>query len=54
MNNLLQVLHGLRGSGFAHQSLDGFDSICQFVRHFVGVGDGGIGDSFVLELGCAG
>ncbi len=50
INDLLQVLHSLRGSGFATHSLDGFVAICQCVHHFVGVGDGGIGDSFVLEL----
>jgi hypothetical protein len=46
----LQVLHGLRGSGFACHSLDGFDTICQCMHHFVGMCDGGIGDLFVLEL----
>jgi hypothetical protein len=49
VNNTLQVLHGLRGSGFARHSLDGNDAICQCVHHFVGVCDLGIGDLFVLE-----
>ncbi len=50
INDSLQVLCGLSISGFAHHSFDGFDAICQVVHHFVGVGDGGIGDSLVLEL----
>ncbi len=50
INDLLQVLCSLRGSGFARHSLDGFDAICQCVHHFVSIGDGGIVDSFVLEL----
>jgi hypothetical protein len=50
INYLLQVLHGLRVSGFARYSLGGFGAICQCVHHFVGVCDGGVGDLFVLEL----
>jgi hypothetical protein len=50
INNTLQVLHSLRGYGFAHHSLDGFEAICQYVHHFVGMFDGGIGDTFVLKL----
>jgi hypothetical protein len=44
------ILRGLRVSGFAHHSLDGFDAISQCEHHLVGVCDGGIGDVFVLKL----
>jgi hypothetical protein len=50
INNMLQVLHSLRVSGFAHHSLDGFGAIGQCVHRFVGMCDGGIGDMFVLKL----
>jgi hypothetical protein len=50
VNDMLQVLSGVRGSGFARWSLDGFDTFSQCVHHLVGVCDGGIGDLFVLDL----
>jgi hypothetical protein len=31
-----------------------FDAIGQCVHHFVGVGDGGVGDALVLELNSVG
>ena len=37
-------------SVFACHASYGFDTISQFVHHFVGMCDGGIGDVFVLEL----
>ena len=49
-NNLLQVLCSLRISAFARHALYSFDAAGQCMHHFVGMGDGGIGDVLVLEL----
>ncbi len=54
INDLLKVLCCLRISGTARHALKSFDAIGQCVHHFVGVGDGGIGDALVLELHCVG
>ncbi len=50
----LEVLCCLQISGAACHALQRFDAIDQCVHHFVGVGDGGIGDAHVLELNSVG
>ncbi len=50
VNDSLQVLCCLGVSGTARHALYSFDTIGQCVHHFVGAGDGGIGDVLVLEL----
>ena len=50
----VEVLGCLRVSGVACHALYCFDAIGQCVHHFVGVGDGRIGDALVLELDCVG
>ena len=50
----LEILCCLRVSGAARHALERFDTIGQCVHHFVGVGDGGIGDALVLELNSVG
>ena len=52
--DLLEVLCCLRISGVARHALYHLDAIGQCVHHFVGVGDGGIGDALVLELNSVG
>jgi hypothetical protein len=51
-NYSLEVLCGLRISGFIHNALSSFDTMGQCMHHFVGMGDGWIGDVLVLELNC--
>jgi hypothetical protein len=49
-NDSLEVLSGLKIYGAACLAILCFDTIGQCVHHFVGVGDGGIGDALVFEL----
>ena len=50
VNHALEVQRGRRRFVFVCHVVDGLDTIGQSAHHFVCMCDGGIGDTFVLEL----